>query len=114
MFFNVDGFNLVLLSFGNSGNFIRNNNGGSTGSMGRKQKPIIEQTRYDRNRIAFVAIENEWHTVRIGYIRELTGEGKSELERIYREELDQHWLPNRYCKGCYFKAVQELIQHFNL
>ncbi len=70
----------------------------------RKQKPIIEPTRYDKNRIAFVAIENEWHTVRIGYIRELTGEGKSELERIYREELDQNWLPNRYCKGCYFKA----------
>lgn len=110
----MDGFNYLSLPSIHSGNTIRNINGISTGSMGRKQKPIIEQTRYDKNRIAFVAIENEWHTVRIGYIRELTGEGKGELERIYREELDQNWLPNRYCKGCYFKAVEELIHHFKL
>ena len=110
----MDGFGVVSLPSIHSRNPIRNFNGGGLSSMGRKQKPIIEQTRYDKNRIAFVAIENEWHTVRIGYIRELTGEGKTELERIYREELDQTWLPNRYCKGCYFKAVEELIHHFNL
>jgi hypothetical protein len=110
----VDGFDFVFLPFVHSGNLICHINGGGLSSMGGKQKPIIEQTRYDKNRIAFVAIENEWHTVRIGYIRELTGEGKTELERIYSEELDHNWLPNRYCKGCYFKAVEELIHHFNL
>lgn len=82
--------------------------------MGRKQKPIIEPTRYELNKAAFVAIENEWQTVRIGYIRELTMQGKNEIERIYKEELDQSWLPNRYCKGCYFKAVEDLIYHFKL
>ena len=110
----MDSFGVVSLPSIYSRNPICHINGGGLISMGRKQKPIIEQTRYDKNRIAFVAIENEWHTVRIGYIRELTGEGKTELERIYREELDQTWLPNRYCKGCYFKAVEELIHHFNL
>lgn len=82
--------------------------------MGRKQKPIVEQTRYDRNRIAFMQLEKDWVTVRLGYLKSLPGETKAEVERIYREELDQTWLPNRYCSGCYFKAIQELIHHFIL
>ena len=82
--------------------------------MGRKQKPIIEQTRYEKNKDAFKAIEYDWSTVKIGYLRELSMVAKSEIERIYKEELDQNWLPNRYCKGCYFKAIEELIYHFKL
>lgn len=82
--------------------------------MGRKQKPIIEPTRYEKNKAAFVVIEYDWSTVRIGYLRELSMVAKSEIERIYKEELDQNWLPNRYCKGCYFKAIEELIYHFKL
>ena len=82
--------------------------------MARKPKNEINETQYEKNRNSFVAIEYSWHTVRIGYIRDLDQQSKDEIERIYREELDQSWLPNRYCKGCYFKAVEDLIHHFNL
>lgn len=74
----------------------------------------VEPTRYEKNRMAFIAIQYHWETVKIGYLRELAPEGRNEIERIYREELDQSWLPNRYCKGCYFKAVEDLIYHFKL
>ena len=82
--------------------------------MGRKNRHTLTVSQKEQNKASFIAIENEWKTVRIGYIRNLSGEAKAEIERIYREELDQTWLPNRYCSGCYFKAVEELIYHFNL
>ena len=75
---------------------------------------LAEPSKYEKNKAAFVAIEYDWSTVRIGYLRELSMVAKSEIERIYKEELDQSWLPNRYCKGCYFKAIEELIYHFKL
>ena len=75
---------------------------------------LTELSKYEKNKAAFVAIEYDWSTVRIGYLRELSMVAKSEIERIYKEELDQSWLPNRYCKGCYFKAIEELIYHFKL
>ena len=74
----------------------------------------VEPSKYEKNRAAFIAIEYHWATVKIGYLRELQIEGRNEIERIYREELDPNWLPNRYCKGCYFKAVEDLIYHFKL
>jgi hypothetical protein len=86
----------------------------STHSMARKRKDEINETQYEKNREAFKAIEHSWHTVRIGYIRDLDQFSRFEIERIYREELDQSWLPNRYCSGCYFKAVEDLIYHFQL
>ena len=82
--------------------------------MARKPKNEINETKYEKNREAFIAIEYSWHTVRIGYIRDLDQQARYEIERIYREELDQSWLPNRYCSGCYFKAVEDLIHHFHL
>lgn len=75
---------------------------------------LTEPSKYEKNKAAFVAIEYDWSTVKIGYLRELSMVAKSEIERIYKEELDQSWLPNRYCKGCYFKAIEELIYHFKL
>ena len=62
----------------------------------------------------FLAIEHEWATVRVGYIRELTPEGKAELERIYFDTFGQQWVPNRYCKSCYFEGIQQLIEHFGV
>jgi hypothetical protein len=82
--------------------------------MARKPKNQISETQYEKNREAFISIEHFWHTVRIGYIRDLDQLARYEIERIYREELDQSWLPNRYCSGCYFKAVEDLIHHFHL
>lgn len=82
--------------------------------MARKPKNEINETQYQKNREGFISIEHSWHTVRIGYIRDLDQLARYEIERIYREELDESWLPNRYCSGCYFKAVEDLIHHFNL
>jgi hypothetical protein len=82
--------------------------------MARKPKQQVSESQYEKNKDTFKAIENSWHTVRIGYIRDLDQLARFEIERIYREELDQSWLPNRYCSGCYFKAVEDLIHHFNL
>ena len=86
--------------------------------MGRPKK-IIEKTAEDFsqfaiNRAKFKSLESHWGTVRIGHLKSLDADIRIELERIYREELDPKWLPNRYCSGCYFKAVQDLINHFYL
>lgn len=123
----MDSFAFVSLSCNRSGDLIRNNNGSGYCCMGRKYMKKIKQavkseirqrevepTRYEKNKASFIAIQYHWETVKIGYLRELEGGAKSEIERIYREELDQSWLPNRYCKGCYFNAVQDLIYHFKL
>ncbi len=37
------------------------------------------------NKQTFLKYENEWMTVRVGYIREITTECKNEIERIYKE-----------------------------
>jgi len=109
----VDGTYHLSLPPIHSGNPICNFNGGSLSSMGGEQEFVMEN-KYEKNKATFLAIEYYWHTVRIGYIREITAEVKIEIERIYKEQLDPTWLPNRYCKGCYFKAVQDLIYHFQL
>lgn len=114
MFQYVDGLNHLPLSGIYSGDSICNFNGGSLSSMGRKQKQIIELSPYEKNKSAFVQIEYYWHTVRHDQLRELPGDVKSEIERIYKEELDPKWLPNMYCKGCFFKAIKDLIYHFKL
>ena len=53
-------------------------------------------------------------TVRVGYIRDISMEFKDELERIYKEEIDINWLPNRWCKACYYDAIRRLIIKFAL
>ena len=118
MFVDVAEFTFVSLPFNRSGNTICHHNISSIRSMGRPKK-IIERTREDMsqfaiNRRKFQELESHWGTVRIGHLKSLDGEVKVEIERIYKEELDPRWLPNRYCSGCYFKAVQDLIQHFFL
>ena len=82
--------------------------------MGEHKEITEEKSQYQINREKFQALEVHWGTVRIGYLKSLDGAIKYEIERIYREELDARWLPNRYCSGCYFKAVQDLINHFYL
>lgn len=118
MFLYVDGGGFVFLSGIGSGIFICNINGCGYRSMGNNKK-IIEKTAEDLsqfaiNRAKFQSLEAHWGTVRIGYLKTLEGEAQNEIERIYRAELDPKWLPNRYCKGCYFKAIQDLINHFYL
>jgi hypothetical protein len=66
------------------------------------------------NKQTFIKYENEWMTVRAGFIRELSNECKSEVERIYKEEIDINWLPNKWCKACYFDAIRRLIIKFGL
>ena len=66
------------------------------------------------NKETFIKYENEWMTVRSGFIRELSNECKSEVERIYKEEIDINWLPNKWCKACYFDAIRRLIIKFGL
>ena len=66
------------------------------------------------NKQTFIKYENEWMTVRSGFIRELSNECKSDVERIYKEEIDINWLPNKWCKACYFDAIRRLIIKFGL
>jgi hypothetical protein len=66
------------------------------------------------NKQTFVKYEHEWMTVRSGFIRELSNECKSEVERIYKEEIDINWLPNKWCKACYYDAIRRLIIKFEL
>ena len=82
--------------------------------MGKHEEIIEPKSQYAINRERFQALETQWDTVRVGHLKSLDAEVKIEIERIYKEEIDPKWLPNRYCGGCYFKAVKELIQHFIL
>jgi hypothetical protein len=66
------------------------------------------------NKQTFVKYEHEWMTVKSGFLRELSTECKNEVERIYREEIDINWLPNKWCKACYFDAIRRLIIKFGL
>lgn len=79
-----------------------------------QKRLIIEIMEADRNdnRRLFYTLEPHWLTVRAGYLRNLEPEVKSLIERIYREEIDQNWIPNRYCKGCYFEAIERLIKFY--
>jgi hypothetical protein len=62
----------------------------------------------------FINLEVYWGTVKVGFIRELPSEARIQIESIYKDVFKCEWLPNRYCKECYFKAIKELIEHFNL
>lgn len=66
------------------------------------------------NKETFLKYENEWMTVRVGYIRDLTHGCKDAIERIYREEIDPKWFPNRWCPSCYYDAIRRLIIKFGL
>jgi hypothetical protein len=66
------------------------------------------------NKQTFVKYEHEWMTVKSGFLRELSTECKTEVERIYKEEIDINWLPNKWCKACYFDAIRRLIIKFGL
>jgi len=120
VFINVGKSYFVSLPFIRTANLIRNNNSSSIRSMGRPKKIIEVQTnipeisQYAKNRAKFLELEQHWSSVRLGYLKSLDAEIKLQIEHIYREELDQRWLPNRYCSGCYFNAVKELIHHFIL
>lgn len=120
MFIDVGKSYFVSLPFIRTANLIRNHNSISIRSMGRPKKIIEVQTnipeisQYAKNRAKFLELEQHWSSVRLGYLKSLDAEIKLQIEHIYREELDQRWLPNRYCSGCYFNAVKELIHHFIL
>jgi hypothetical protein len=66
------------------------------------------------NKEKFLSLEQEWGTVRIGFIRDLSQDSKNDIERIYKEEIDQNWLPNKWCKACYFDAIRRLIIKFGV
>lgn len=66
------------------------------------------------NKQTFLKYENEWMTVKVGYIRDLSLEFRNELESIYKEEIDTNWFPNRWCKSCYYDAIRRLIIKFEL
>ena len=72
------------------------------------------KTKIKTNKEKFIDLQYHWETVRVGFLKSLEPAVKNEIERIYKEEIDPRWLPNSYCKGCYFTAVQRLIEHFNL
>jgi hypothetical protein len=120
VFIDVGKSYFVSLPFIRTANLIRNHNSISIRSMGRPKKIIEVQTnipeisQYAKNRAKFLELEQHWSSVRLGYLKSLDAEIKLQIEHIYREELDQRWLPNRYCSGCYFNAVKELIHHFIL
>ena len=88
--------------------------------MGRPKKIVTLETnmpeisQYAKNRAQFMELEKYWGTVRLGFLNSLDGEIKLQIEHIYREELDPRWLPNKFCSGCYFNAVRDLIHHFIL
>jgi hypothetical protein len=120
VFINVAKFTFVSLPFIRSANLICHHNSSGIRSMGRPKKIIEVQTnipeisQYAKNRAKFLELEQHWSSVRLGYLKSLDAEIKLQIEHIYREELDQRWLPNRYCSGCYFNAVKDLILHFFL
>lgn len=88
--------------------------------MGRPKKIVTvetnipELTQYAKNRAKFLELEPHWSSVRLGYLKSLDGEIKLQIEQIYKAELDPKWMPNRYCSGCYFNAIKDLIYHFIL
>ena len=71
---------------------------------------VIEMTHKER----FQKLEHYWATVRVGYIRDIPTNVKDEIEAIYRAEIEPNWIPNKYCKGCYFEAIERLIKFYNL
>ena len=120
MFIDVAKFTFVSLPFNRTGNLIHNHNSSSFRIMGRPKKIVTVETnipeisQYAKNRAKFMELEPYWGSARLGYLKSLDAEIKLKIEHIYREELDQRWLPNRYCSGCYFNAVKDLMHHFIL
>ena len=120
MFIDVGESYFVSLPFIRSANLIRNHNSISIRSMGRPKKIVTLETnipeisQYAKNRAKFIELEQHWSSVRLGYLKSLDAEIKMQIETIYKEELDPKWLPNKYCTGCYFNAVKDLILHFFL
>jgi len=120
VFINVAKSYFVSLPFIRTGNTICHHNSISIRSMGRPKKIIEVQTnipeisQYAKNRAKFLELEQHWSSVRLGYLKSLDAEIKMQIETIYKEELDPKWLPNKYCTGCYFNAVKDLILHFFL
>jgi len=120
VFINVVKSYFVFLPRINSANTIYNINSSSIRSMGRPKKIITIETNYPeiseylKNRAKFLELEPYWASVRLGYLKSLDAEIKLKIEHIYKAELDPKWLPNRYCSGCYYNAVKELIHHFIL
>jgi hypothetical protein len=120
VFINVAKYYFISLPFICTGNLICNHNSITYWSMGRQKKIVTLETnipeisQYAKNRAKFIDLEQYWSSVRLGYLKSLDGEIKLKIEQIYREELDQRWLPNRFCSGCYFNAIKELMHHFIL
>jgi len=120
VFIDVAKFTFVSLPFIRTGNTICHYNISSIRSMGRPKKIITLETnipeisQYAKNRAKFMELEQHWSSVRLGYLKSLDAEIKMQIETIYKEELDPKWLPNKYCTGCYFNAVKDLILHFFL
>lgn len=69
---------------------------------------------HEENKTAFLAIEYHWHTIRHGFMRSMEGWVKDEIERIYKEEIEPNFLPNKVCGSCYMDAVKVLIKHFKV
>lgn len=84
--------------------------------MGKNKinRPILFIEKDISNKQKFAMLEQHWASVRLGYIREIPNDVKNEIERIYKEELEPTWLPNKYCKACYFTAIERLIRFFEL
>lgn len=68
----------------------------------------------EENKAAFLAIEYHWHTIRHGFMRQMEMPAKNEIERIYKEEIEPNFLPNKVCGSCYMDAVKVLINHFKV
>jgi CRISPR/Cas system-associated exonuclease Cas4 (RecB family) len=66
------------------------------------------------HRERFIQLENHWATVRVGYIRDMPQAVRDEIEVIYRAEIEPNWIPNKYCKGCYFEAIERLIKFYDI
>lgn len=66
------------------------------------------------NKDIFKELEPHWATVRVGYIRDIPTEVKKEIERIYKAEIDPTFLPNYFCNGCFFNAIERLIKYYGL
>jgi hypothetical protein len=77
---------------------------------------IIKESKevINLNKQSFLILEPHWATVRIGYIRDLPLSAKDEIERIYKQEIEPTWLPNKWCNACYFDAIQRLIKWYEL
>ena len=61
-----------------------------------------------------MSFESEWGIARLDQMRSLSPDAKAQIERIYREEIDPRWLPNKGCGSCYLPAIKRLIELYEL